>query len=168
MKNTDLGSFTVDVQLQENGLYDVYIAHEGSSGEHYKDVSANRIGKLLAGDIECIAEGYLREFGDDDSKLIQTLAQMGLNKRDIDKIISVDFIKEALMDEADFDIYKSVEEYGEANCNNGLFEEDDSYYSFGKFLLSVPDANNLLLPSGKVIVIDNSYEPKKEADDYEL
>lgn len=54
----DLGTFTVDVQLQENGLYDVWIAHEGSSGEHYKDVSADKIGAILAGDIESIKESY--------------------------------------------------------------------------------------------------------------
>lgn len=54
----DLGTFTVDVQLQENGLYDVWIAHEGSSGEHYKDVSADKIGTILAGDIESIKESY--------------------------------------------------------------------------------------------------------------
>lgn len=59
----DLGTFTVDVQLEENGKYDVYIAHEGSSGEHYTDVSADKIGELVAEDIECIAEGYQEEFG---------------------------------------------------------------------------------------------------------
>lgn len=56
MKN--LGSFTADVQKQENGLYDVYISHEGSSGEHYTDVTADKIGELIADDIECIAESY--------------------------------------------------------------------------------------------------------------
>ncbi len=59
----DLGTFTIDVQLEENGKYDVYIAHEGSSGEHYTDVSADKIGELVAEDIECIAEGYQEEFG---------------------------------------------------------------------------------------------------------
>lgn len=59
----DLGTFTVDVQLEENGKFDVYIAHEGSSGEHYTDVSADKIGELVAEDIECIAEGYQEEFG---------------------------------------------------------------------------------------------------------
>jgi len=54
----DLGTFTVDVQLMSNGLFDVYLAHEGSSGEHYKNITADRIGELLAGDIECIAEAY--------------------------------------------------------------------------------------------------------------
>ena len=58
MANKNLGTFTVDVELQPNGKFDVYIAHEGSSGEHYEDVSADRIGELVAGDIECIAEAY--------------------------------------------------------------------------------------------------------------
>lgn len=52
-----LGSFTVDVEVQENGLYDVWIAHEGSSGEHYKDVTSDRIGELVADEIECVKEG---------------------------------------------------------------------------------------------------------------
>ena len=62
-KNVDLGTFTVDVQIQDNGKFDVYIAHEGSSGEHYTDITADRIGELVAGDIECIAESYVEEFG---------------------------------------------------------------------------------------------------------
>ena len=53
-----LGTFTIDVTMQEDGKFDVYLAHEGSSGEHYKDVSADKIGELIAGDIECIAEAY--------------------------------------------------------------------------------------------------------------
>lgn len=55
-KVIDLGSFVVDVKMIANGVYDVYIAHEGSSGEHYTNVTADRIGELLAGDIECISE----------------------------------------------------------------------------------------------------------------
>lgn len=54
----NLGTFSVDVQMQGNGKFDVYIAHEGSSGEHYTDVTADKIGELVAGDIECIAESY--------------------------------------------------------------------------------------------------------------
>ncbi len=61
-KNIDLGTFTVDVQLQLDGTFDVYIAHEGSSGEHYKDINADKIGEFVAGDIECIAEEYKEEF----------------------------------------------------------------------------------------------------------
>ncbi len=63
MKMIDLGTFSVDVQLQEDGKFDVYIAHEGSSGEHYPDVTADRIGDLVADEIDCIAEGYQNEFG---------------------------------------------------------------------------------------------------------
>ena len=62
MNNIDLGTFTVDVQIQENGKFDIYIAHEGSSGEHYTDVTADKIGEIVADDIECIAEGYQNEF----------------------------------------------------------------------------------------------------------
>ncbi len=60
----DLGTFSVEVMVQENGLYDVWIAHEGCSGEHYVDITAERIGKLLADDIDCIRDGYMEEFGD--------------------------------------------------------------------------------------------------------
>ena len=56
--NVNLGTFDVDVQLMSDGTFDVYISHEGSSGEHYKHVTADRIGQLLADDIECIAENY--------------------------------------------------------------------------------------------------------------
>lgn len=62
MNNIDLGTFTVDIQIQENGKFDIYIAHEGSSGEHYTDVTADKIGEIVADDIECIAEGYQNEF----------------------------------------------------------------------------------------------------------
>lgn len=59
--NTNLGTFTVDVELQKNGKFDVYMAHEGSSGEHHVDVTADRIGEMLADNIECIAEAYAQE-----------------------------------------------------------------------------------------------------------
>lgn len=58
----DMGTFTVDVSLQQNGKFDVYIAHEGNSGTHYTDVSADQIGSLVAEEIECLAEGYQNEF----------------------------------------------------------------------------------------------------------
>lgn len=54
----DLGSFTIDVQLQEDGKFDVWIAHEGNSGSHYKDIDVDRIGALVADEIDCIAEEY--------------------------------------------------------------------------------------------------------------
>jgi len=44
--------------MQDNGKFDVYIAHKGSSGEYYTDVTADRIGELVSEDIECIAEIY--------------------------------------------------------------------------------------------------------------
>ena len=54
----NLGVFSVDVQLKSNGYYDVYLSYEGSSGEHYENVTVDRIGELLAGDIESLAESY--------------------------------------------------------------------------------------------------------------
>ena len=58
MPNTKLGTFTVDVELQPNGKFDVYVAHEGSSGEHYTDVTADKIGKIVADDVETFTEAY--------------------------------------------------------------------------------------------------------------
>lgn len=54
----ELGTFDVDIQLLEDGTFDAYISHAGSSGEHYEHVTADRIGALVADDIECIAENY--------------------------------------------------------------------------------------------------------------
>ena len=56
MKN--LGSFTVDVQMQDNGKFDIWVAHEGSSGAHYTDVTADEIGRITADEVECVAEAY--------------------------------------------------------------------------------------------------------------
>lgn len=57
-ERADLGSFTVDVKLLSNGKFDVWIAHDGSSGSHYTDVTADQIGEYVADDVECIAENY--------------------------------------------------------------------------------------------------------------
>ena len=55
-KTINLGTFEVDVTMQPNGKFDVYISHTGSSGEHYSDVTANKIGEYVAEDIKCIAD----------------------------------------------------------------------------------------------------------------
>ena len=70
-KNMDLGTFDVDVQLQPNGKFDVYISHAGNSGEHYPGIDANEIGKHVADTIECIAEGYREEVKSDRPEFIQ-------------------------------------------------------------------------------------------------
>jgi len=57
-RNIDLGTFDVDVQLQPNGKFDVYISHAGDSGEHYSDIDADKIGEYVAGAVECVAEEY--------------------------------------------------------------------------------------------------------------
>lgn len=54
----NLGTFTIEVDLQSNGKFDVYVAHEGSSGEHYTDVTADRIGEIVADEVETVAEAY--------------------------------------------------------------------------------------------------------------
>lgn len=57
----NLRTFTIDVQLQENGKFDVWISHDGNSGSHYQDVNANWIGSLVADDIDAFAEEYKNE-----------------------------------------------------------------------------------------------------------
>lgn len=56
MRKISLGNIVIDAELQENGKFDVHICHEGSSGLHYKDVTADKIGELVAEEIENIAE----------------------------------------------------------------------------------------------------------------
>ena len=57
-ENIDLGTFYVDVQLQPDGKFDVYLSHENWSGRHYTDMTIDEIGEYLADDIEYIAEEY--------------------------------------------------------------------------------------------------------------
>lgn len=57
MGNTvNIGLFSVDVELQDNKLLDVYLSHEGSSGAHYKNVTSDKIGELLARLIDSVIE----------------------------------------------------------------------------------------------------------------
>ncbi len=56
--NVNLGNFEVDVELQNNGKYDVYLSHEGSSGENHKNVTADDIGRLVADLVETVTDAY--------------------------------------------------------------------------------------------------------------
>ena len=58
MPNKKLGAFTVDVEVQPNGKYDVYISHENCSGYRYIDFTLKEIGDYLTDYIECVAESY--------------------------------------------------------------------------------------------------------------
>lgn len=70
MKNSkNLGSFTVDVTLQPDGRHDIWISREGSSGAHYKDVTLDQIGSLLADEIDCVREGLCEENGREESEM---------------------------------------------------------------------------------------------------
>jgi len=53
-----LCNLEVDVQMQDNGKFDVYINNEGDSGCHYTDVTADEIGRLVAEEVEMRAEAY--------------------------------------------------------------------------------------------------------------
>ena len=54
----DLGTFNVSVNLQDDSKYDIYLSHDGDSGEHYSDLSLNEVGELVMGLIDCIRESY--------------------------------------------------------------------------------------------------------------
>ena len=54
----DLCNLQVDVKLQDNGLFDVYINNEGNSGYHYKDVTSEKIGELVTEEVEMRADNY--------------------------------------------------------------------------------------------------------------
>ena len=54
----DLCDLQVDVKLQDNGLFDVYINNEGDSGCHYEDITSDKIGELVAEEVEMRADNY--------------------------------------------------------------------------------------------------------------
>lgn len=58
MDNIKLGTISVDVELQPNKKFDVYIADDCCSGCHYTDVTPDDIGRMVADYIECLAEDY--------------------------------------------------------------------------------------------------------------
>lgn len=60
-ENQQLCILTVDVQLQPNGKYDVYLSTEGSSGCHYKDQTDEDIAANVRDMIQCYAEAMEQE-----------------------------------------------------------------------------------------------------------
>lgn len=56
INETDLGCFTVEVTLREDGKYDAFIAHEGSYGSKYQGITVDEIGRMVADDIESVAK----------------------------------------------------------------------------------------------------------------
>ena len=58
-KEFNLGTWDVDVILQEDGKYNVWISHAGNSGYHFKNATLDEIGRNLADDIYCVAEAYV-------------------------------------------------------------------------------------------------------------
>ena len=49
-------NLSVDVAVQPDGKFDVWISNEGCSGDHYTDVTADRVGQLVADEIEVRVE----------------------------------------------------------------------------------------------------------------
>ena len=58
-----LSSITVDTQILPNNTLDVYISTEGSSGAHYKGLTAAAVGANVQELIECLAETNLEGTG---------------------------------------------------------------------------------------------------------
>lgn len=56
--NIPICNLRVDVELMPDGRFDVYISNEGDSGCHYSGVTADKIGELVASEIECRTEDY--------------------------------------------------------------------------------------------------------------
>lgn len=56
-KPVSLCNLEVDVQMLPDGTFDVYINNEGDSGCHYEHVTADKIGELVAEEVEIHAEG---------------------------------------------------------------------------------------------------------------
>jgi hypothetical protein len=54
--NKTIGTFTVEVEQQDNGLFDVYIAEEDGSGVHYRDLTIEIIGEYVKDMIEDYAQ----------------------------------------------------------------------------------------------------------------
>lgn len=52
-----LGTLSIDVTILPDGTLDVWMSHEGCSGEHYTGVTAEYVGKLVEEDIKSTAEG---------------------------------------------------------------------------------------------------------------
>lgn len=49
-------TITVDIESNDDGTYDTYIATENSSGSHYKDANATTIGTYVAELIDILEE----------------------------------------------------------------------------------------------------------------
>lgn len=54
MKN--LCNLQVDVMVMDNGNFDIYINNEGDSGCHYTNVTADKIGQIVAEEVEIRCE----------------------------------------------------------------------------------------------------------------
>ncbi len=54
-----LCNLEVDIQMLPDGTFDVYINNEGDSGCHYEHVTADKIGELVAEEVEIRAEGRI-------------------------------------------------------------------------------------------------------------
>ena len=55
-ENKQICVLTVDVQLQPNGKFDVYVGEDGSSGWHKTDMTIDEIGREVADQILCYTE----------------------------------------------------------------------------------------------------------------
>lgn len=55
-ENKQVCILNVDVQLQSNGKYDIYIGEDGSSGWHGENMTLKEIGEQVMSQIQCYTE----------------------------------------------------------------------------------------------------------------
>ena len=55
-ENKQICILTVDVQLQPNGKFDVYIGEDGASGWHGENMTLEEVGEQVMNQIQCYAE----------------------------------------------------------------------------------------------------------------
>lgn len=78
-RNINLGRFDVDVQMQENGLCDVVISHDGSSGAHYTNVHPKELGIYLNDEMKTVLTQWREGL-----KAVATLDEMSSSEHDAD------------------------------------------------------------------------------------
>ena len=71
-----LCNLQIDVQMQDNGLLDVYINNEGDSGCHYTDVDSAKVGRLVEEEIDVRGENHKEYNAETKSADVKTMNLM--------------------------------------------------------------------------------------------
>ena len=57
----NLGNLYIDVQMQDNENFEIYISFDGDSGCYYKNLTAKEIGEMVTREIEYRKEMYAEQ-----------------------------------------------------------------------------------------------------------